>query len=212
MEVGGNANRLGLRERRKVRTQDALIDTALALFEQRGYDAVSVEQIAATAEVSVRTFYRYFPTKEDVLAVDPHAEAAARAVLADRHPSETDVDFVARAMITALTARRPDRVRRGYQLIRVTPALQARIYQLAWNDQEYLVDALIGGAPRTPDVELRARVIGHAVSSAIRAAVGLWIQAGEPGPLEEQCTRAIALLREAMTASSAPSSAARPTR
>lgn len=191
-------NKIGLRERRKIRTQDAIIDAALALFEENGYDAVSIEQIAATAEVSPRTFYRYFPTKEDVLAIDPKAEAAARAVLADRQPDESDVDFVARAMITALTARRPDRVRRGYRLIQATPALQARVYQLAWNDQEYLVDVLIADAPRTPEVELRARVIAHAVTSAIRAAVGIWIQSGQPGPLAAQCERGMAVLREAI--------------
>ncbi len=209
MAVPNGGTGVGLRERRKIRTLDAIIDAALTLFEEKGYDSVSVEEIAAMAEVSPRTFYRYFPSKEDVLAIDPQSEAAARAVLADRRPGEGDVDVVARAMITALAARRPDRVRRGYRLIQATPALQARIFQLSWNDQEYFVDTLIGDAPRTPDAELRTRVVVHAVTSAIRAAVGVWIQAGQPGSLEEQCASAMAVLRDAVTASSPPPAPAR---
>lgn len=186
-----------LRARHKRRTQDAIIDAALDLFEHKGYDAVSVDEIAAAAEVSPRTFYRYFPAKEDLLVIDPEIQAAMRAALADRRPNETDVDFVARAMIAALSAHRPDRARRRYQLVQATPALQARIYQLVWRDQEHIVEALLAGSPRTPDAELRAHVVTHAVSDAIRVAVTFWIQSGQHGPVSSQCERAVALLREA---------------
>ena len=147
----------GLRERRRRRTMDAIIDAALALFEERGYDAVSVEEIAAAAEVSPRTFYRYFPAKEDVLVLDPETDAAVRAALAEDQPDETDADFVARTLIAALTARRPERARRGYHLIQATPALQARIYQLVWRDQEGIVQALLArGTARRPGCDVPA--------------------------------------------------------
>jgi AcrR family transcriptional regulator len=186
-----------LRERRKRRTQNAIIDAALALFEEKGYDAVTVDEIAAAAEVSPRTFYRYFPAKEDVLVVDPEVEAAMRAALAERRPNETDADFVARSMITALTARSPERARCGYQLVRTTPALQSRMYQLVWRDQEHIAEALLAGSPRTPDTEFRAHVVTHAVTDAIRVAVAFWIQSGQRGPVSSQCERAVAFLREA---------------
>jgi AcrR family transcriptional regulator len=195
-----------LRERRRRRTMDAIIDAALALFEARGYDAVSVEEIAAVAEVSPRTFYRYFPAKEDVLVLDPETNTAVRAALAEDRPDETDVDFVARTLIAAMTARRPERARRGYHLIQTTPALQARIYQLAWRDQEGIVQALLArGTARLPgrgtpalDAELRARVITVAVSDAIRTGVGAWVQAGQRGPVDTWCQHSLALLREAL--------------
>jgi AcrR family transcriptional regulator len=195
----------GLRERRRRRTMDAIIDAALALFEERGYDAVSVEEIAAAAEVSPRTFYRYFPAKEDVLVLDPETDAAVRAALAEDRPDETDVDFVARTLIAALTARQPARARRGYHLIQATPALQARIHQLVWHDQEGIVQALLArGKARRPgcgtpaDAEMRARVISVAVSDAIRTGVGAWVQAGQRGPVDEWCRRSLAMLRDAL--------------
>jgi AcrR family transcriptional regulator len=60
----------GLRQRKKAKTRAAIQDHALRLFIEHGYDATTVEQIAAAAEVSQSTFFRYFPTKEDTVRYD----------------------------------------------------------------------------------------------------------------------------------------------
>jgi len=60
----------GLRERKKAKTRAAIRREAMRLFREQGYEETTVEQIAEAAEVSPSTFFRYFPTKEDVVLQD----------------------------------------------------------------------------------------------------------------------------------------------
>ena len=73
---------MGLRDRKKARTRDAISGAAIALFLQRGYDAVSIAEIAAAADVSRRTLFAYFPTKDDLVLhrFADHEDEAARVL------------------------------------------------------------------------------------------------------------------------------------
>ena len=75
-----------LRERKKARTRASLREHALRLFREQGYQATTVEQIAAAAEVSPSTFFRYFPTKEDVVLNDDMDTRVLEALA--RQPAE----------------------------------------------------------------------------------------------------------------------------
>src|SRR5215813_6820235 len=81
--------RPGLRERKKAKTRAAIQQHALRLFQEQGYEATTIEQIAEAAEISPSTFFRYFPTKEDVVlydAFDPLLFAAFEAQPAELSP------------------------------------------------------------------------------------------------------------------------------
>src|SRR5262245_66130593 len=82
----------GLRARKKAKTRLAIEDAALALFDEQGYEATTVEEIAARAEVSTTTFFRYFPSKAEVL-LDDHAQRlpALHEAILERPVGEHDL-------------------------------------------------------------------------------------------------------------------------
>ncbi|MET9610470.1 TetR family transcriptional regulator [Streptomyces sp. NPDC006512] len=101
-------NTTGLRESKKLRTRRQLAATALELFLERGFDAVSVADVAAAAEVSKPTLFRYFPSKED-LVLDrfaDHQDEAAR-IVRERAPGRTPVGAVHDHFLAALAERDP---------------------------------------------------------------------------------------------------------
>lgn len=118
-------SRLGLRERKKLKTHLAIQREALRLFAKQGYEATTVEQIAEAAEVSQTTFFRYFGSKQDVVlhdALDPLAIAALEAQPADLTP----IEALRRTLREVYAGLSPDELaaeRERQALIRATPDL-----------------------------------------------------------------------------------------
>lgn len=122
--------RPGLRERKKQRTRLALVDAAFALFAEQGYEATTVDQIAAAADVSPRTFFRYFTTKEDVaLSLSLDGQRAMLAELAARPAEEPPFTALGQAMRAVVTMVKEGdladtaRLLASRELIENTPAL-----------------------------------------------------------------------------------------
>jgi AcrR family transcriptional regulator len=111
-------NRPGLRELKKQRTRAAIQEHGLRLFAEQGYEATTVEQIAAAAEVSPATFFRYFPTKEDLVIqddYDPLLVGALETAPADLPPLAAQIPVAERRVVF-------ERVK----LVMSVPALRAR--------------------------------------------------------------------------------------
>src|SRR2546430_13755683 len=98
----------GLRERKKLRTRQVISDVAIRLFLARGFDAVSVPDIAAAAEVSKPTLFKYFPTKEDLVVhrFADHQEENA-TVVRDRADSDSPLTALHRHFLDGLDRRDP---------------------------------------------------------------------------------------------------------
>jgi AcrR family transcriptional regulator len=175
----------GLAARKKQRTRQQLAEAAAELFYERGYDATTIDDIAAAVDVSPRTFYRYFPTKEDlVVAIGETSIESFLAALGARAPEEPLLAAVGAAVDDALAPGWVDtsRVRSFMALIRDTPAFRARWVEEAYDNRHRLA-AVIAGRTDGDATSLRNLLIAGAISMAINTAVQCWAdQDAEPGP------------------------------
>ena len=140
----------GLRARKKARTHDAIADAAISLFLAHGFDQVSVTDIAAAAEVSKPTLFRYFATKEDLVLhrfADHNGEAAR--VVRDRPPGVPPVTALHRHFRAGLDRYEPvtglndhPQVVAFHRLVFTTPSLAGRLTQYMLDDEEALAGAL----------------------------------------------------------------------
>jgi AcrR family transcriptional regulator len=176
---GPRATSGGLRERKRLRTRRALQVEALRLFEQKGYEATTIEEIAAAAEVSPRTFSRYFPAKEDVVLWDDF-EPTFFQLLAERPRDESLTESVRQALREGLRSIGADdlkRMQRRMRLLYSTPALRARGYPQLAGMMRRLVPY---GAQRLglPPDDPRLRVFAGAVMGGFVALFELWQERG----------------------------------
>ncbi|HZN72176.1 MAG TPA: TetR family transcriptional regulator [Micromonosporaceae bacterium] len=159
----------GLRELKKRRTRAAIQEHALRLFEAQGYDATTVEQIAAAAEVSPATFFRYFKTKEDVVIeddYDPLLAAALEKAPADLPPLRA-IRYALREAFTEITPEEMEQVLSRTKLIMSVPALRAR-------SLENLLATIDAVAPPLA-ARLGRPVSDRTVRVLVGAAVGAWL-------------------------------------
>ncbi len=177
----------GLRERKKIATRLALARAAMRLFEERGYAATTIDDIAAAANVSRRTFFRYFASKEEVFIVDPEGKLAALHVaLADGPPEEPTIAALRRGVVALATAYfEPELVRAEVRVGQLEPAVAAAAfaYQVRWEDALAAEVATDLGVDLEQDP--RPRIVAHATVAVLRAGIAAWLGGdGEGDPAE----------------------------
>ena len=171
----------GLRELRAQQLRTALIETAQRLFVDHGFDAVSVDDIAAHAQASRRTFFRYFGVKEDVLFAEDDALLAA--FLGGMRGADDTVSALAaarasvRAVVATLEPRREElRVRQA--ILNTVPALQDRSFCKYARWEREAVGAFARGAD---DYDRILRVAVPGALLCLRIGYDLWLASGEDG-------------------------------
>lgn len=196
-DAAGERPRPGLRERRKRLTAAELETAAFRLFGERGFDSVTVDDIAAEADVSRRTFFRYFASKEDVLLADHLVQLARlREAMAARPPDEPVLTALRNALLSMTTDfedRKEMIILRG-RIMRDTPSLQARslVHQQAWeNAMQEMVAERLGV---DPVADLRPGVVSATTLAAMRVAFTNWLTAGAEDDLIALTAEALDLL------------------
>ncbi|WP_432104673.1 TetR/AcrR family transcriptional regulator [Streptomyces sp. bgisy091] len=149
------AEKISLRERKKQLTYQAVSDAAIAMFLERGFDKVSVAEVAAAADISKPTLFRYFPSKEDLVLhrFADHEDEAAR-IVSGRPDGMSPLDALRHHFISGLDDRDPvtglcdhPHVLAFHRLLYGTPSLVARLYAYQGRSEEALARALDRRAP-----------------------------------------------------------------
>lgn len=172
------------RARHAVRTRQQIVDAALALFLEQGFEATTVDEIAERADVSPRTFFRYFPTKEALLFHDlddrlADVQQRIEARPPDEGPAEALVTVLCE-MVEAIEST-PEERALTVQLIRERPGL--RSYQrstIAQHAEREVTAALAERAGLAPD-DLGLRAMVTATAACFDLALREWTDGGAEG-------------------------------
>ncbi|MGA5183189.1 TetR/AcrR family transcriptional regulator [Streptomyces pseudogriseolus] len=182
----------GLRERKKIRTREAIRSAAYALIEQQGYDSTTVEQIAERAEVSPSTVFRYFPTKEDIVVTDEYdepllAELAARPA---GEPWTDSVRYVIREAVQLALTEQPETTRLRARLMLEVPAVRARMRETLTGTGRTLAEAVAGRTGLAPE-GLEVRVHAMSLIGGLLEATLYWAEHGHQEDYADLADRAI---------------------
>jgi len=187
----------GLRERKKADTREAIRSAAVDLFVAHGFEETTMDAIAEAADVSVRTVFRYFPTKEDLAFADAEQLVVDFTELLEARPAHeavmTSVRAVAAEMATRLEATQEVDVRLAPIMSR-EPALRRRYLEI----MDRVEETVAGWAARrldAPPGDLRPRLLAAAIVATQRVVVDA-MTAGDPRLLNELIQEAVAVIGE----------------
>jgi AcrR family transcriptional regulator len=187
----------GLRERKKQRTREAIVDAALRLFDERGYEETTIADIAEAADIAPRTFFGYFPSKEDVVFADFPADFDALAErLRGRDEDETAIDalraFIAEVLEQAELADERELCRK--RIIKQSEALDAHRRALMGRMEDMLAEAVARDFGNRPG-DLRPPMIASAAVAALGSLDKTGISDLDSPPTKEE---ALAMIDQAL--------------
>ena len=182
---------MGLRERKKQKTREAIQRAALRLFSKQGYDETTVEDIAEAAEISPSTFFNYFPTKEDVVLYDMYDPMTIEMIL--KRPKDEPLNTVAREVLQAmgeLFERDKDMMLERSKLFMEVPELRARMWDELERTQNLFAQVLAERTRRRVD-DFELRVTTRIFVAALYEAALEWMRGNGREPLAALADRAL---------------------
>jgi AcrR family transcriptional regulator len=172
---------------------------ALRLFDERGFDDVTVEEIASAAQISVRTFYRYFPSKEDVLQVQIDRRSnALRVALAARPTDEAPLVSLRFAFETVVSAEDLAMLRRWTDVVAATPSLVKAVLGGIQLKSQRTIAEFFASRLDMPSDALAPVVLAAAVGGVIQAAQTQWFILG--GDLAMRLSEGLEILERGLGA------------
>ncbi|MFJ6695839.1 TetR family transcriptional regulator [Streptomyces sp. NPDC091272] len=182
--------RPGLRERKKIRTRLEIRRATFRLVSAQGWDATTVDQIAAEAEVSPSTVIRYFPVKEDIVLTDEY-DPVMEGALRSRPPGEPLLESV-RAVVTAALRRsldeQPDEVLLRTRLMLEVPAVRARMVESVSATSRMLGRVIAERTGRDAG-ELEVRIFATGLLAAVLETTLYWVERGQRDDLVDLIDR-----------------------
>jgi AcrR family transcriptional regulator len=180
---------MSLRERKKEQTRQAIAEAARRLFSERGFEDVTVAEVAREADVSVGTVFNYFPTKEDLFYSPMEAfEAELVAAVARRKPGQSVAAafrrFVLERSAGLVAEDRAALIERAERIRSASPALQAREREISAQYTQSLAELIAEETGKPPD-DVEAAVVANALMGAQRTLVDYVrasVLAGKRGP------------------------------
>ncbi|MET7772568.1 helix-turn-helix domain-containing protein [Nocardia sp. NPDC005366] len=174
-----------LRERNRLRTRGDIASAAITLFEQHGYDNTTIEQVAKASGVSVATFFRHFPSKEDVLFADEDESAAAMVQrVAGRSDPAVTVAALAEPVALFATDLEDDRIFRLTHLVMTNRQLEPRSLRMRLRWEREIARQLAaeqGSSAPTQDDVLIASIAVSCLNTALR----FWDRTSSPSGLSD---------------------------
>ncbi|MCX5423293.1 TetR/AcrR family transcriptional regulator [Streptomyces sp. NBC_00078] len=191
--------RPGLRERKKIKTREAIRAAAYGLIKEQGYDATTVERIAERAEVSPSTVFRYFPAKEDIVLTDEHDPLMAEELRA-RPAGEPWMDSVRHVMHLAIDANDredPEVTRMRAHLAVQIPAVRSRMVESMSSTGRMLRQAIGERHGLDPD-GIEVRVYAMSFIAGLMEASMYWAENGFEDELGDLVDRALDVLERGL--------------
>ena len=176
----------GLRQQKKQQTRQRIEEAAQRLFARDGFEAVTIGAVASEAGIAPRTFFHYFPTKEDVALADFARRLASLVKEVDNRAHDEEPWAALRAGFVAVAAdyeQQQHQLVQQFQVMVGAPSVQARSLQLQAECEDALATSLATRRDSDRDQDLSSRLLAASALGAMRSSLRHWLLSAHPVPL-----------------------------